>query len=117
VILTTLFLALQGYLPTLLEDVPDMAFKFAAYETLKQMHRAAVGGRSPTMAEDFCLGATAGACAAAATTPLDVIKTNMMCTAAGVLSLSTLQRFFKASEHSTPYLVFTALFLRIFFEL
>ena len=32
--------------------------------------------------EDFCMGATAGAFAAAATTPLDVIKTNMMCTAA-----------------------------------
>ena len=63
-----------------------MAFKFAAYETLKQMHRAAVGGRSPSMPEDFCLGATAGACAAAATTPLDVIKTNMMCTAAGAPS-------------------------------
>lgn len=28
-----------GYLPTLLEDVPDMAFKFAAYETLRQVHR------------------------------------------------------------------------------
>lgn len=34
------------------------------------------------MQEDFCMGATAGAFAAAATTPLDVIKTNMMCTAA-----------------------------------
>ena len=82
----------QGYLPTLLEDVPDMAFKFAAYETLKQMHRAAVGGRAPSMAEDFCLGATAGACAAAATTPLDVIKTNMMCTAAGAPACCCLSR-------------------------
>lgn len=32
--------------------------------------------------EDFAMGAAAGAFAAAATTPLDVIKTNMMCTAA-----------------------------------
>lgn len=32
--------------------------------------------------EDFAMGACAGAFAAAATTPLDVIKTNMMCTAA-----------------------------------
>lgn len=32
--------------------------------------------------EDFCMGAVAGAFAAAATTPLDVIKTSMMCTAA-----------------------------------
>lgn len=71
-----------GYAPTLIEDIPDMAFKFATYETLKQMHSRAVGGRAPTMAEDFALGATSGAFAAAATTPLDVIKTNMMCTAA-----------------------------------
>lgn len=71
-----------GYAPTLIEDIPDMAFKFAMYETLKQMHSRAVGGRAPTMAEDFALGATSGAFAAAATTPLDVIKTNMMCTAA-----------------------------------
>lgn len=71
-----------GYAPTLIEDIPDMAFKFAMYETLKQMHLRAVGGREPTMAEDFALGATSGAFAAAATTPLDVIKTNMMCTAA-----------------------------------
>ena len=32
--------------------------------------------------EDFLMGAIAGAFAAAATTPLDVIKTQMMCTAA-----------------------------------
>ena len=34
-----------GYLPTLLEDVPDMAFKFAAYETLRQVHRRLNHGR------------------------------------------------------------------------
>ena len=34
-----------GYLPTLLEDVPDMAFKFAAYETLRQVHRRLNDGR------------------------------------------------------------------------
>ena len=36
----------------------------------------------PFLQEDFAMGACAGAFAAAATTPLDVIKTNMMCTAA-----------------------------------
>lgn len=34
-----------GYLPTLLEDVPDMACKFAAYETMRSLHRSFVGGR------------------------------------------------------------------------
>ncbi|KAK9918383.1 hypothetical protein WJX75_003667 [Coccomyxa subellipsoidea] len=71
-----------GYLPTLLEDVPDMAFKFAAYESLRSLHRRANGGRNANAQEDFAMGAAAGAFAAAATTPLDVIKTNMMCTAA-----------------------------------
>jgi hypothetical protein len=35
-----------GYLPTLLEDVPDMAFKFAAYESLRGLHRRLSSGRS-----------------------------------------------------------------------
>jgi solute carrier family 25 (mitochondrial S-adenosylmethionine transporter), member 26 len=81
-----------GYVPTLLEDVPDMAFKFAAYESLKQMHRRAVHGRDPNVTEDFAMGATAGAFAAAATTPLDVIKTNMMCAAAGRPTMTSAAR-------------------------
>ena len=35
----------------------------------------------PTILEDLVMGGTAGACAAATTTPLDVVKTRMMCTA------------------------------------
>lgn len=71
-----------GYFPTLLEDVPDMACKFAAYESMRQLHRRMVGGRDASPHEDFAMGALAGAAAAAATTPLDVVKTRMMCTAA-----------------------------------
>ncbi|KAK9823810.1 hypothetical protein WJX72_005654 [[Myrmecia] bisecta] len=70
-----------GYLPTLLEDVPDMAFKFAAYESLRSVHRNMVN-RQANAQEDFAMGAISGAFAAAATTPLDVIKTQMMCSAA-----------------------------------
>lgn len=75
-----------GYVPTLLEDVPDMAFKFAAYESLRSLHRSLVG-RKATPQEDFVCGAAAGAFAAAATTPLDVLKTTLMCTAAQKPSL------------------------------
>ncbi|PNH08571.1 Solute carrier family 25 member 38 [Tetrabaena socialis] len=78
-----------GYLPTVLEDVPDMAIKFAAYESMRQLHRALNGGRNASVTEDFAMGAVAGALAAAATTPLDVIKTNMMCNAAGRPSMGS----------------------------
>jgi solute carrier family 25 S-adenosylmethionine transporter 26 len=71
-----------GYLPTVLEDVPDMAIKFAAYESMRQLHSRFHKGRPASPQEDFAMGATAGAMAAAFTTPLDVIKTNMMCSAA-----------------------------------
>uniref|UniRef100_A0A7S0UU78 Mitochondrial carrier protein n=1 Tax=Polytomella parva TaxID=51329 RepID=A0A7S0UU78_9CHLO len=71
-----------GFAPTVLEDVPDMAIKFAAYEGMREVHRRALRGRKPNPQEDFAMGAVAGALAAAATTPLDVIKTNMMCNAA-----------------------------------
>lgn len=70
-----------GFTPTLLEDVPDMAVKFAAYESLRQLHSRWSNGRKASPGEDFAMGAFAGAVAAAATTPLDVIKTNMMCNA------------------------------------
>jgi hypothetical protein len=77
-----------GYWPTLLEDVPDMACKFAAYESMRQLHRRLVGGRDASPGEDFAMGALAGAAAAAATTPLDVVKTRMMCAAASRPTMS-----------------------------
>ncbi|KAK9810207.1 hypothetical protein WJX72_006645 [[Myrmecia] bisecta] len=70
-----------GFLPTLLEDVPDMAVKFTVYETLRPLHRKVFHGRQPTVVEDLLIGGVAGGVAAAATTPLDVVKTVMMCTA------------------------------------
>jgi hypothetical protein len=68
-------------LPTVLEDVPDMAVKFAVYETMRNVHARLNGGRSANVAEDLIMGGVAGAAAAAATTPLDVVKTVMMCSA------------------------------------
>ena len=70
-----------GYVPTVLEDIPDMAVKFAAYESLRQFHRRLMG-RNTHVSEDLAIGGAAGALAAAASTPLDVIKTRMMTSAA-----------------------------------
>lgn len=70
-----------GYLPTVLEDVPDMAIKFAAYELFQGLHASLIlkpQNRQSTAAEDLAIGCLAGASSAAATTPLDVVKTKMM---------------------------------------
>jgi solute carrier family 25 S-adenosylmethionine transporter 26 len=64
-----------------MEDVPDMAVKFAVYETMRLTHASLTNNRQPSTLEDLFMGGSAGAAAAAATTPLDVIKTRMMCTA------------------------------------
>ncbi|KAK2077325.1 hypothetical protein QBZ16_004959 [Prototheca wickerhamii] len=69
-----------GFLPTILEDVPDMAVKFAVYETVRNLH-SRLRGRHATTLEDLVIGGVAGAAAAAATTPLDVVKTVMMTSA------------------------------------
>lgn len=58
-----------------------MAVKFAAYETMRLTHRSLTNDRQPSTLEDLVMGGSAGAAAAAATTPLDVIKTRMMCSA------------------------------------
>lgn len=70
-----------GYLPTVVEDVPDMAVKFAAFETMRSVHKSFLTDRQPSAQEDFVFGAISGALAAACTTPVDVVKTNMMCQA------------------------------------
>jgi solute carrier family 25 S-adenosylmethionine transporter 26 len=50
-----------GYLPTLLEDVPDMAFKFAAYESLRSLHRRLNEGRAANPQVHACSPAQAAA--------------------------------------------------------
>ncbi|MEW5319373.1 MAG: hypothetical protein WDW38_010530 [Sanguina aurantia] len=71
----------KGFVPTLLEDVPDMAVKFAVYESLRGLHLRLNDGQPPSVIQDLLMGGTAGAAAAAATTPLDVVKTRMMVSA------------------------------------
>lgn len=44
-----------GYWPTLLEDVPDMAFKFAAYESMRSLHRRLTSGRPANVQVRSCV--------------------------------------------------------------
>ena len=69
-----------GFLPTVMEDVPDMAVKFAVYESLRSFHQK-VFRRKATTQEDLVFGYVAGTTSAAVTTPWDVVKTRMMCSA------------------------------------
>jgi solute carrier family 25 S-adenosylmethionine transporter 26 len=52
--------------------------------------------------EDFAMGAFAGALAAAATTPLDVIKTRMMCAAASKPTMVSAAREILATSGESP---------------
>lgn len=51
-----------GYWPTLLEDVPDMAFKFAAYESMRSLHRRLTSGRrqANVQVRSFVAASTSG---------------------------------------------------------
>jgi solute carrier family 25 S-adenosylmethionine transporter 26 len=45
-----------------LEDVPDMAVKFAVYETMRAVHRKMTGDRAAHVLEDLVMGGVAGGC-------------------------------------------------------
>ncbi len=88
-----------GFVPTILEDVPDMAVKFAVYEMARSAHARFSGGRPANVAEDLVMGGVAGAAAAAATTPLDVVKTVMMCSASSRPTLAGAARSVMREGH------------------
>jgi len=87
-----------GFLPTVFEDVPDMAVKFAVYETLRTIHGRVFDRRTNTQ-EDLLIGGIAGATSAAATTPWDVVKTRMMCSASTRPSVRAAIGQIMASKH------------------
>lgn len=114
-----------GLVPTVLEDIPDMAVKFATYEMLRTAHSNFTRNRTPSVSEDLVMGGASGALAAAATTPFDVVKTRMMCDAAnrpGVLSSARLvhqqggsRAFFRGvGPRTTSNAINSALFFCLF---
>ena len=66
-----------GYTSTVLREIPFDAIEFGLYEAMKsRLQRER--GRELVLWENALLGSIAGGCAAAVTTPLDVVKTRLM---------------------------------------
>ncbi|KXZ49978.1 hypothetical protein GPECTOR_18g134 [Gonium pectorale] len=120
-----------GFGATLLRDAPEIVIQFTAYRQLKSLiaylsppspEAAAAGGSAAAAAEHLLLGGAAGAVAALATTPLDVLKTQLQCGAAtsvgaalrGVLAAGGPKALFRGLA---PRLAQTTLCSAIFFSL
>lgn len=67
----------RGYGITLLREIPFAMIQFPLYEKLKQAWKEKQGFEA-TPLQAACCGSVSGGIAAAATTPLDVIKTRIM---------------------------------------
>ncbi|KAL1303735.1 hypothetical protein AAFC00_007080 [Neodothiora populina] len=68
----------RGWSITIMREVPFTVIQFPLWEGLKRWAAAREGRAQATAVESAVLGAFSGAVAAAATTPLDVLKTRMM---------------------------------------
>ena len=68
----------RGWGITVLREVPFTVIQFPLWEAMKKSWREGSGKETVTALESAVFGSLAGAVAAAATTPLDVVKTRMM---------------------------------------
>lgn len=68
----------RGYGTTILREIPFTAIQFPLYEQLKVKWAQNIGVDKIGLAEGAVCGSMAGGVAAAATTPLDVLKTRIM---------------------------------------
>eukprot|EP01026_Neomeris_dumetosa_P059126 TRINITY_DN55197_c0_g1_i11.p1 TRINITY_DN55197_c0_g1~~TRINITY_DN55197_c0_g1_i11.p1 ORF type:complete len:182 (-),score=25.46 TRINITY_DN55197_c0_g1_i11:207-752(-) len=65
----------RSYPTTLLMNVPFTAIHFSVYETMKKVMGESI--EEENLKTQLVAGGTAGGCASAATTPLDVVKTRL----------------------------------------
>ncbi|GAB7352427.1 hypothetical protein MBLNU459_g2846t1 [Dothideomycetes sp. NU459] len=68
----------RGWSITVMREVPFTVIQFPLWEGLKRWAAARDGRTTATAVESALFGSLSGAVAAAATTPLDVLKTRMM---------------------------------------
>ena len=82
----------RGFAITIMREVPFTVTQFPLWEAMKKSWLEAKDKKSITSFESAVFGSVAGAVAAAATTPLDVIKTRMMLSARGETIVSLFVR-------------------------
>ena len=68
----------RGWNPTILREIPFTIIQFPLYEWMKVYWRTSMSGNNWSPLDGALCGCLAGGIAAAATTPLDVIKTRIM---------------------------------------
>ncbi|ABN68721.2 Mitochondrial carrier protein PET8 [Scheffersomyces stipitis CBS 6054] len=93
----------RGWNTTIMREIPFTVIQFPLYEWLKMKWASATGGRDLSVVKGAICGSIAGAVAAAATTPLDVIKTRIMLNKERV-SIGQLVRTMVAEEGYSTFL-------------
>ncbi|KAJ8063210.1 hypothetical protein OCU04_008447 [Sclerotinia nivalis] len=68
----------RGWSVTIMREVPFTIIQFPLWEAMKAYRQSGSGRDTVSAVESGIMGSLAGAVAAAATTPLDVLKTRMM---------------------------------------
>ena len=68
----------RGWSVTIMREVPFTIIQFPLWESMKEYRKRSTGRDSVGAVESGLMGSLAGGVAAAATTPLDVLKTRMM---------------------------------------
>ncbi|CAK7274824.1 S-adenosylmethionine transporter [Sporothrix epigloea] len=89
----------RGWGATVMREVPFTVVQFPLWETMKEWRRASKGkGQDVSALESAAFGSLAGGIAAAATTPLDVLKTRIMLSTAERQPLVPLVRTILAEQ-------------------
>lgn len=85
----------RGYFTTILREIPFTMIQFPLYEKMKSMWASARGVKKVDPLSGALCGSVAGGIAAAATTPLDVLKTRLILNRHGETFSETLREIYK----------------------
>ncbi|KAL1897915.1 S-adenosylmethionine transporter [Sporothrix stenoceras] len=92
----------RGWGATILREVPFTVVQFPLWEAMKAWRRGTKNGQEVSAFESAAFGSLAGGIAAAATTPLDVLKTRIMLSTERQ-SLATMVRSIMAEQGASAF--------------